>query len=362
MSIIQTLKIAFFSTISQTTIALLLSFYSITFLQRMLEKRGHLILAEKSLSRLFNSRRVNATLTPFIIGLLPSAGAVIIAAPIVDNAGGDFISKEDKAFLTSYFRHISEAFLPTYSSIILALKLSGIDMTAFVLAMLPMIFTLFMLGYFFYARKIPKETGMPDSTDKMEDTRNLIRSLWTIALTITIILVFKWQVYLAVIPVIIFNFFINKFSFKEIAPMFISAFESKLLFSTVVVMIFKDVLTYTGLISRLPAAFAVLPIPTVVIFALVFLFGSIVAGSQAVIALSMPLAFAAIPDGGLAMMVLLMCMTYIAMQISPAHICLTIVTEVFHTSFIDLVKKTLPVLVSYLVIVSAYSYLLYLFQ
>lgn len=189
---VQAVTVAAVSVVSRATVTLVLSFYSITFLQRMLEKRGLLLLAEKSLSGLFNSRRVNVMLAPFIIGLLPSPGAVVIAAPIVDNAGGDFISREDKTFITSYFRHISEAFLPTYASIILALRLSGVDMTAFVLAMLPMAIVLFLLGYFGYVRKIPRETGLPDSEDKRKDGKNLCRSLWPIALTIAIILVLKW--------------------------------------------------------------------------------------------------------------------------------------------------------------------------
>jgi len=361
VNIVQAVKIAGLSVVSRTTITLVLSFYSITFLQRMLEKRGHLLLAEKSLSGLFNSRRVNAMIAPFIIGMLPSPGAVIIAAPIVDKAGGDFVSREDKTFITSYFRHISEAFLPTYSSIILALQLSGVDMTAFVLAMLPMVLALFLLGYFMYVRKIPRETGLPDSDNKKEEARNLCRSLWTIALTIAIILVCKWQVYMAVIPVIILCAIVNKFSVREIAPFFAGAFEPRLVSNAVVVMIFKDILTYTGVINRLPAAFAGLPIPTVVVFALIFLFGTMVAGSQAIIALGIPLAFAAMPGGGVALMVLLMCMTFIAMQISPAHVCLAIIIEVFNTSFLDLVKRTLPVMFWFLLIASGYSYLLSLF-
>ena len=90
---------------NKATISLILSFYTITFLQRMLEKRGHLMLAEKSLTNIFNSRRVNAMLAPFIIGLLPSIGAVLIAAPIVDNAGGDYVTREEKTFITSFYRH-----------------------------------------------------------------------------------------------------------------------------------------------------------------------------------------------------------------------------------------------------------------
>jgi hypothetical protein len=127
-------------------------------------------------------------------------------------------------------------------------------------------------------------------------------------------------------------------------------------------MMFKDILTYTGVINRLPETFAVLPVPSVVIFALVFLFGTIIAGTQAIIALGIPLAFAAIPNGGLALMVLLMCMTYIAMQVSPTHICLALVTESFGTSFLDLVKRTVPVMIWFLAIISGYSYVLYLFQ
>ena len=104
-------------TLGESTISLVLAFYTITFLQRMLEKRGHLLLAERSLTNIFNSRRINVMIAPFVIGLLPSPGAVLIAAPIVDNASGEYLDKEEKTFVTSFFRHISEAFLPTYASI-----------------------------------------------------------------------------------------------------------------------------------------------------------------------------------------------------------------------------------------------------
>lgn len=362
ISILKTLKITGMSIISSPTTTLVLAFYSITFLQRMLEKREHLKLAEKSLSGIFNNRRIIAMIAPFIIGLLPSPGAVVIASPIVDNLGENYVNKEEKTFITSYYRHISEAFLPTYALIILALQLSGIGMNTFVLSMLPMVAILFLLGYIFYIRKIPKETGLPASTNIKEDVKNMIRSLWTIALTIIIILGFGYPVYYAVIPVIILSIIINKFTLKELVPIFVSAFETKLIFNFVVIMVFKDILTYTGVINRLPAAFAALPIPPVVIFSLIFLIGTLVTGTQAIIAIGIPLAFAAIPNGGNALIVLLMCITYIAMQVSPTHVCLALVTDTFKTSFLDLVKSTIPVMTIFLFISSGYSYILYLFQ
>ncbi|MDU1910838.1 DUF401 family protein [Fusobacterium sp.] len=358
--VITSLQLAFKSCTSRDTISLVLAFYTITYVQRMMEKRGHLLLAEKSLDNIFNSRRINAMIAPFVIGLLPSAGAVLIAAPIVQNASGNYLTREEQTFVTSYYRHISEAFLPTYSSILLALDLSGVDMTKFVVGMLPMIAILFILGYIFYVRKIPKSTGISQSKDKKDDIINLIISLWPIAVTITIILTLKIPVYMAVIPVIIVSAILNRFSIDELIPMIKTAFETKLIVSTVMIMIFKELLTFTGVIGRLPEYFEKLPIHPAIIFSLIFVIGTLVAGSQAIIALALPLAFATIPNGGLALMILLMCMTYIAMQVSPTHICLAIVTEAFDVSFIELVKKTFPILIIFTAITAVYSYLLFM--
>ncbi len=345
---------------SKITFELVAAFYTITFLQRMLEKRNHIILAEKSLNNLFNSRRVNAMAAPFIIGLLPSAGAVLIAAPIVDNAVSDYLDVEEKTFVTSYYRHISEAFLPTYSATLLALSLSGVDMTYFVLAMLPMVVVLFQLGYIFYVKRIPKDTGITVNSKKTDDIKNLIISLWSIVLSITLILTFKITVYIALIPVIILYAMLNRFTFKEIGPIFKTAFETKLIVSSVVIMIFKEVLDFTGIIQRLPDYLSLLPFAPVIILAMVAFLSALVAGSQGSIALAVPLAYAAIPSGGTALLVLIMSMIYISMQISPMHICLIIITEHYGTSFISLVKKTMPVLISFIIISSIYSYVLYL--
>ena len=357
--VITSLQLAFKSCTSRDTISLVLAFYTITYVQRMMEKRGHLLLAERALDNIFNSRRINAMIAPFVIGLLPSAGAVLIAAPIVQNASGDYLTREEQTFVTSYYRHISEAFLPTYSSILLALDLSGVDMTKFVVGMLPMVVVLFVLGYIFYVKKIPKSTGISQSKNKKEDILNLVISLWPIAVTIMIILTMKIPVYMAVIPVIIVSAILNRFSVDELIPMIKTAFETKLIVSTVMIMVFKELLTFTGVIERLPEYFEKLPIHPAVIFSLIFVIGTLVAGSQAIIALALPLAFATIPNGGLALMILLMCMTYIAMQVSPTHICLAIVTEAFDVSFIELVKKTFPILVIFTAITAIYSYLLF---
>ncbi len=338
------------------TIIVIMAFYTITFLQRMLEKRGRLMLAERSISRIFNSRRINATIVPFIIGMLPSAGAVLIAAPIVVSAAGEYLDKDEITFVTSYYRHISEAFVPTYSSIILALTLTGMSMTGFVVAMLPMVIALFLAGYFFYVRKIPKGGDeLIEKVDYKKEWINVLKSMWAIVGAVLIILIFKLPVHYTVIGIIILNFFIDKFTPQEVAPFFVSAFEPKLIFTTLAVMTFKEILIHTGLIERLPDYFVGLPIGPEIIYAVLFFFGSIVMGSQAVIVTILPLAFATIPNAGLAYFTLLMSLTYIAMQVSPTHVCLGIITEDQGTTFNGLVRKTMPVLVSFTIIAVIYT-------
>lgn len=351
---------ALLSVTGRGTLSVLLVFYLITFLQRMLEKRDFLNLAQASLNGIFNNRRINASLAPVFIGLLPSAGAVIICGDIVEKSVGPYLSPEEKTFVTSYFRHIPESFLPTYTSIIIAISLTGgrVSVSSFLVGMLPLVFLLAYLGYLFCLRKIPKDTGMPPSMDKRGDIRSLCRSLWSIALAIGLIIGAGMPVYAAVACSIVLSVFINKFTFSELKPMFLSAVESKIVTSTICIMIFKDIMASTGVIESLPGAFERLPVPGFLVFAMIFFFGTIISGSQAIIVLCMPLAFAAEPQAGLALFLLLMGMTYAAMQISPTHVCLAIVSEYFGVGMGALIRKNLPVIFVFAVLLIGYYVLL----
>lgn len=344
------------------TINLVLSFYFITFLQRMMEKRKRLMQAEMSINRLFNNPRLSVMLVPFVIGLLPSPGAVLIAAPIVDKTAGDSLNVEEKCFVTSYFRHISEAFLPTYASILLAIELSGQNVTSFVFWMLPMVFVLFFLGYLLYVRKIPKSTADFVKANKAFEMKEIVQSLWPIAVGVLLILFGHLPVFAAVLIVLIINVFVERFTLKELKPMIVSAFEYKLIFSSIAIMIFKEMLSYTGVITELPVWFQTFPISPAIIFALIFFFGTLVAGGQSMIAIVTPVAFVTVPQAGIALLVLLMSMSYIAAQISPTHICLSIVVDYFKVSFGSLIKKTIPVLLPFIFIVFGYYYLMLLWM
>ena len=341
--------------LSYDTLRLILVMYLITFLQRMMEKRGALELARISLSRLFNNRWVNCVAAPFFIGLLPSPNAAFIAGDMVIASTDDCLTKEQQAVTTSFFRHVSEAFLPTYNSILMALTLTGISAGSFVIGMIPMVIVIVLLGMFFFLRgRVPVDAGETPSDNKWKDFKNLIIGVWGIFLAIGLVIFAGMDVVYATSISLVLYYIAHKFTFAEIKPFFRSAFESRIVFNTCAVMLFKELLTATGVIKELPDFFAQFPIPTFLIFVLIFLFGTIIAGSLAIIVLVLPVAMATVPNAGLPLLILLMSTSYTAMQVSPTHICLTLISEYFGVSLGSIIKQTIPVLISFMVIAIGY--------
>lgn len=132
-----------------------------------------------------------------------------------------------------------------------------------------------------------------------------------------------------------------------------AAFERKMLGNTFLVLVLKEFLSYTGVLLLLPDAMAALPLPTYLIFALLFFVATVVSGSTAAIAMGTPLAFSSIP-GGAPLMVYLMCVAHAASQISPTHVCLVVASDYFHVTLGDLVKKTLPVSIAFILFMTIY--------
>lgn len=374
IGITEAVPLTFKAVTSYASINTVLVIYLITFLQLLLEKRGMLTKAEDAMSGLFNNRRVNACAVPMFIGLMPAPSAVTLAAPIVDKACGDYLTAPEKTFLTSFYRHVPESSMPTYSSVLIACQLSGIAISSYIIYMIPMVVALIAIPYFFYLRKVPKETGLPPSEDKKGEVKNLLIGLWPIILIIA--LVVGLQQLMRVVPaiaaipfdisnvsfitflIIILFCVVNKVKFEELKPLFIKSIHPNMLLSSVVIMVFKDIITKTGVIALLPELFAKLPIPSFLVYALIIFIGTIVSGLLAILAIVLPLAFASIPGAGTALMVLFMCFGHASMQISPTHICLYLATDYFKTSMKDLLLKTVPVIATFCVVATGYYLLL----
>lgn len=342
-----------------SSLSVLLSLYLITFLQRILESRSQIRLAQEDLNRLFHNRRINIIGACLFIGLLPSAASMLLCAELVKNATDGYLEPKEQAFVSSWFRHIPECTLPTYTSVLLMLSLSGVETARFMAGMIVPVVILGTLGYFVYLRKVPTAVDTLKSENRLKDFGRLIGHLWSLILILVLILVFHLQVVLAVLITIVLSIFVYRIRPAECKTFIFSAFEKKMLGNTFLVLVLKEFLAFTGVLTRLPDALSALPLPMYLIFGLLFFLATLINGSTAAIAMGTPLAFAAIP-GGAPLMIYLMCMTHAANQLSPTHICLVVATDYYHVTLGDLVRKTLPLTVTFCVLITLYYNLLLL--
>lgn len=342
------------------SLSVLVSLYLITYLQRMLEARNQIKMVQQDLNGLFHNRRINTAGAPMFIGLLPSAAAMILCGDIVKDATDGYMDSREQAFVTSWFRHIPESSLPTYSGVLLMVNLSGVPLPEFMLGMIVPVLVLVFLGYWLYLRRLPADPGTPPVQNRRGEALKLICHLWTLIVVLSLILVFGLSVVPAVLIVLIMAAVYYRFNPVELCIMARRSIEVNLLANTFLVLVLKEFIAYTGVLTLLPEVLSGLQVPGYLVFALMFFAGSLISGTNGIIALGTPLAFAAIP-GGMPLMVLLMCMCHAASQVSPTHVCLVVAAEYYHITLGELIRKTLPVALTFAVLMIGYYNILILF-
>ncbi|MCK5126622.1 MAG: DUF401 family protein [candidate division Zixibacteria bacterium] len=104
-----------------------------------------------------NVRLPKRTLLPFsasIMGLLPMPGGALLSAPIVDKAGGKGVDGELKGFINVWFRHLFILIYPLEPALIVATKMSNLDLYVAMLYLFPVVILAAILGYIFFLRKV----------------------------------------------------------------------------------------------------------------------------------------------------------------------------------------------------------------
>ncbi len=331
------------SLVQMSTWRVLAIIYMISLLQVMMEKKGLFDVAREGLMGLSDKLRLNMTAIPIFVGILPAPGSVLIAAPMVDQDCKNYLTPDEKTFYTSFVRHIPEAWLPTYSTVILATELTGITVSQYMIYMTPIALVALAVPYYLLMRKLPKLTGESLGENKAAAAGQMLKGLWAILLLIVLILVFQVSVQVSALIVLLSLAVIGRYSVKEMGELIVKGFNKKMLLSTYAVMIFSYIVGQTGALEALPPLFETLPIPSWLTFGLLFLLATMVGGLEACVIMVMPMAFAAIPNAGPALVAYLMSFGWVAMQLTPVHICLTLITEFYETKLQTLIAKTIPI-------------------
>ncbi len=343
------------------SLSILIALYLITLLQRILSRQRMIEQAYTDLNDIFHNRRITAICAPMFIGLLPSAGAMKLAGDIIDDCTDGYLDPKEQAFLTTWIRHIPESTMPTYPCVLLFAEIAGVPLGTMLTAMIIPVAVLILVSYFPYLQRIPRD---PDKTSEKKGGSffRLIYHLWPLLLILLLILVFKVDTVVSMLLSVVLCMAIYRFSWREIKDMLISSFELKLILNSLFVLILKEFIADSGVLQVLPEMLADWAIPSYLVFSIMFIFGSFISGSTAIVAMGGPLAFANLSGmPALPLLILLNCINHTVTQLAPTHICILVAADYFKVELWDVIKKTIRPAAIFLVFAFAYYHILTLF-
>jgi integral membrane protein (TIGR00529 family) len=341
-----------------SSLNVILVMYLITILQKLMEQKKAFNKAQKHIFNLFSNNRIATIIGPIFMGALPVSSAIYMASSMVDNSVKDKLSNSEKAFIASYYRHIFEAILPTYPSVIIAFTLANIKPTYFIIAMIPMILIQILIGYFIYLKKIPK-VKHHNNIDKMKEIKALCQHLYPIIIILILILIFQINIIYASLLIIILYIFIEKIPYHNYYEAIIKGFEFKILATMMLIFIFKDFVNGTDINNVLPTLINNSIINPLIIFIILIILSTFLLGNSPTHTILIPLAISTLHTNPLAIAVIVNCISCATMQTSPSHICLYLASEYFKIELSQLIKKALiPVLLLIICAIIYYSLLI----
>ena len=162
----------------QRTYDLILALYFVMCLEIELRTSGALDGMIRALQRLFASEKFTLAIMPAFLGLLPSLGGARFSAPIVEAASRNTdLTKEHKAAINFWFRHIFEFSSPIIPGMIMACSIAGVAFSDFIAHLCWLTLLAFALGWLVLIRPLdmPANSNVDvDPAERRQDIMNLV--------------------------------------------------------------------------------------------------------------------------------------------------------------------------------------------
>ncbi|MBN2038980.1 MAG: DUF401 family protein [Spirochaetes bacterium] len=202
-------SIAFNRLISGNILFLVVILFEVIWLSTLMSKNG--IISDLVTSvRGMSSNKAAMALLPAFIGLLPMPGGAIFSAPLVDSVDEDkVLDPLHKVQINYWFRHIWEFWWPLYPAVLLALDITGLPITRFMLYQAPLWLFMMLTGYIFLLRKV--NIREKSSTESAYSKKKFLLSILPV-----IIIIFTYAVCRIFFPFLI--------EFNKYIPMCIGVF------------------------------------------------------------------------------------------------------------------------------------------
>ena len=352
---------AFTTTLTmQRTYDLILALYFVMCLEIELRTSGALDGMIRALQRLFASEKFTLAIMPAFLGLLPSLGGARFSAPIVEAASRNTdLTKEHKAAINFWFRHIFEFSSPIIPGMIMACSIAGVAFSDFIAHLCWLTLLAFALGWLVLIRPLdmPANSNVDvDPAERRQDIMNLVLSLSPVVINFMLVVFCDLNastamalVTFAMIPVL--RMTSRVLNIKEV---FTGACDWKMLMNVLCILYFIQILTDTNVLHTIVEDFKASPLPVpVIIAAISFIIGILTGLSQGHVAIVMPIV-AALSPGDLNLAGVAMAFGVAGQMLTPTHMCFIVTLDYFKADFFKTLKPMFILEVMLLTIFSIY--------
>lgn len=323
----------------------------IMFLEHVMRTKGYLSKTVAALKELIPSPKINLMILPAFLGLLPSPGGAVFSAPLVAEAGkGLPLSLEDHSLINYWFRHVWEFFIPLYPGVILASQILEVPVGKLSLMLSWFFVIAVILGYYLYIRKIEIPVEMKEAaaaTTSAADKRNALLDLWAgiwpVVVIVLNVLIFRTDVGLTVIAVLILLLIFNHYRIPDLKKLWKESFSLPIVFLIVGVIFFKEMLATSGVIAWMPVYLKSLGVSDLlVLVSLTFFVAFAIGLSQGYVAATFPLLIGIIGTGqnlNPGALILAYISGFAGIMLSPVHLCLILTVDYFKADLLKVWRR-----------------------
>ncbi|HDO19472.1 MAG TPA: DUF401 family protein [Thermoplasmatales archaeon] len=335
-----------------TTIKLAFVVLFIISLANLMQRLGSLEKLVNSLRKYFSGRALLG-ITPAVIGLLHVPGGALFSAPIVDEEGKRLqLSREKKALLNVWFRHIWFLIYPLSTSIILISSRDFADLNIYklILVQLPTFFVMIVIGLVIIFRSAPQMETKGDG-HKDDGLIHILPIVTPIVSSIALTTVLSFDsisALLVSLPIgILVELLISDVNIENIPVLIKNSLSWKLPLAIVGIMVFRGVITSSNVVSLISNVINSYSLPALpILIGIPFLLGFVMGYNLGAIALSYPIMeplFSGVSDSILVNASILYVSSFIGYLISPLHLCMVVTNEYFEPDLIKLYKDLIPI-------------------
>lgn len=324
------------------TIKLLLALSLIRCFELILRQNDIMTNMMNGIRMILRNKKLVIISMPVIIGLLPSLGGAYFSAPMVQETTKDTnISREEKAFINYWFRHIWECILPLYPGIMLVSVITIIDLQKILIFNAPLTLSMIFAGFYLSMRGVRGDVSYKEMHN--EKSTSLVLAFLPISVLLFLVILLGFELYISLLILNLFLIVIYKIKPKEIFNIIYYGFAKDVFILIFGVMLFKQVLEMSGAINNISIFFNNEGIPLLpILLFLPFITGLLTGLTVAFVGSTFPLLIGISNSVDIKEITLAFASGYIGVLLSPVHLCLLLTRDYFFADLRGIYKKIIP--------------------